>query len=56
MIHLLNTLFVTSEDIYLSLDGEKCGRQPGASGGRPLPAPYLERHYLPSPTPVPLPP
>ena len=22
MIHLLNTLFVTSEDIYLSLDGE----------------------------------
>ena len=25
MRHLLNTLFVTSEDIYLSLDGENVG-------------------------------
>lgn len=35
MRQLLNTLFVTSEDIYLSLDGENVVANRGA--GRPLP-------------------
>lgn len=50
MRHLLNTLFVNSEDIYLSLDGENVV----ASRGKQEMARYPLHHslrYVPSPTP-----
>lgn len=47
MRHLLNTLFVTSEDIYLSLDGENVVGKPGKKGdGQQLSAPYAVSHPL----------
>ena len=51
MRHLLNTLFVNSEDIYLSLDGENVV----ASRGKQEMARYpLTPVSSPSPTPAPL--
>ena len=40
MKHLLNTLFVTSEDIYLSLDGENVVANRDKTGGGQVPAPH----------------
>ena len=50
MKHLLNTLFVTSEDIYLSLDGENVvANRDKQEAATPCPA------SSPFPTPVPPP-
>ena len=47
MRYLLNTLFVNSEDIYLSLDGENVVANRGKQRDSPLPAPYpLRYHFL----------
>ena len=46
MRHLLNTLFVTSEDIYLTLDGGKHSRQSGQDGHCPVSATYTVGDYL----------
>ena len=51
MRHLLNTLFVTSEDIYLSLDGENVVASREQAGGGPLSPP----HSLPVSSPSPMP-
>lgn len=42
MRQLLNTLFVTSEDIYLSLDGENS--EPRRGSGRALSAAHAAKH------------
>ena len=46
MRQLLNTLFVTSEDIYLSLDGGKRCGEPRRGSGRPLSAARAAKHRL----------
>lgn len=44
MRRLLNTLFVTSEDIYLSLDGENVVANRRKKRGGTLPPPYIVRN------------
>lgn len=46
MRHLLNTLFVTSEDVYLSLDGENVVAQPRQTDACTLSASYALRNHL----------
>ena len=46
MRHLLNTLFVTSEDIYLSLDGENVV----ANRDKQVVARYPRRRWVPVPS------
>ena len=44
MRQLLNTLFVTSEDVYLSLDGENVVANRGGETRGALSAPYAAKH------------
>ena len=48
MKHLLNTLFITTEDAYLSLDGENVvvNREPGKRNHRPISTSYPEQHSV----------
>ena len=47
MRHLLNTLFVTSEDAYLSLDGENVVVSREKKGGGEIPvAQFVRNHQL----------
>ena len=55
MKHLLNTLFVTSEDIYLSLDGENVVAnrdKQEAAGTRSTPCPASSPFPTPAPPPL----
>ena len=53
MRHLLNTLFVNSEDIYLSLDGENVVASRGKQEMARYPSTFSPVSS-PSPTPAPL--
>ena len=55
MRKLLNTLFVLTEDSYLSLDGENVVVNRGGAEARALPRSTRSRGYLPSPIPARLP-
>ena len=51
MRQLLNTLFVTSEDIYLSLDGENVVANRGGETSGAVSAAYAAKHRHLSPMP-----